>query len=180
MDIQKFLESTQVNPKKILKIVVSISVVMLVMWLFMVSRMEVTEQSRHADPQTIERTDSLRAALSRNETIPGTAERSRPGIFMNAFTTFMVLIFVLVVVLILIRNKNNEMKQDFLTELGDHSLGQGARIKIIEMNQEIWILGIAPSNVSLLHRYQKKEWKEVMMKTPGEKSNFYNIFKSKT
>ena len=180
MDLRKFLESTQANPRKILKIVVSISVVLLVMWLFMVSRMELTETSRSADPQTIERADSIRTAIARNSRTPAAEDRRSPNIFMNAFTTFIVMIVILVIVLILVRNRQAQAPQSRLKEIGEHMLGQGAQIKIIEMNEEIWVIGVTSANVNLLHRCPKENWKEKTDIPEAPEKSFYHIFKSKT
>jgi len=178
MDLRKFLASSQINPRKILKVVVSLSVVLLVMWLFMVSRMELNDTDRGSGPHKIERTDSLRTSIARDNQV-SESDRSSPNIFMNAFTTFVVLIVILTIVLIFMKNRQGPVSEKQLKELGEHILGLGAQIKIIEMNEEIWVIGVTTSQVNLLHKYSKADWKEKIDLPEETDKSFYNIFKSK-
>lgn len=176
MDLRNLLSSSSIKPQQILKVVISLSVVLLVVWLFMISRMQLTDSSESNDPQMIERTDSLRNALSVD---PGNKEPRSSKIFMNALTTFFVLIVILIVVYMLTRKWHNQISANDLITLGEHVIGQGAQIKIIELNNEIWIIGITSSHVNLLHRYSKTEWKQPLNKNEKNENNFKNIFKSK-
>ncbi len=180
MDLQKLLESSRQSPKKILKIVIAVSIVMLVMWLFMVSRMELNETSRPADSESVERTESLRTAITRDGQESGGPDRQAPNIFMNALTTFVIMVVILVIVLIWVRSRQGKTPQRHLKEVGQHLLGQGAQIKIIEMNEEIWVLGVTNANVNLLHRYDKKNWKEKIETAEVPEKSFYDLFKSKS
>lgn len=182
MDLRNFLASTQQNPRSILKVVVSLSVVLLVIWLFLVSRMELNE-TVSTDPQSVERTDNLRESLNngRASRVQETDQESSPGIFMNAFTTFIVLGIILILVLFFMKKGNGQIKNRQLNEIEGYVLGQGAQIKVIEMNEEIWVIGITSSQINLLHRYSKDQWKD-KMETPsehGNDNNFYNLFKKK-
>src|SRR5690554_7997249 len=107
MDLRQFLSSSSVSPQKILKIVLSVSVVLLVMWLFMVSRMEYTNASEPENPAVQEaRTDSLRSLLNQRdeeEAVSRSDEKSS-NIFLNAFTTFLILVTLLGVVWFWSRN----------------------------------------------------------------------------
>lgn len=182
MDLKNFLASTQQNPRKILKVVVSLSAVLLVIWLFLVSRMELSE-TVSTDPQSVERTDSLRSALNRGKgnQVQETNQESSPNIFMNAFTTFIVLGTILIIVLIFMKKGNGQISNKELKEIEGYVLGQGAQIKVVEMNEEIWVIGITSSQINLLHRYTKDEWK-YQVENPTETGNdnsFYNLFKKK-
>ncbi|MEX0944445.1 MAG: flagellar biosynthetic protein FliO [Balneolaceae bacterium] len=182
MDLRHFLSSSSVNPKQILKVVLSLSVVMLVIWLFMVSRMELSGPGNTLDPANVERADSIRTAISaeRNPRVESRSE-SEPNIFMNAVTTFIVLISILGVIWVITRRKSAEGSSDHrkLVEIGEHLLGNGAQIKIIELNEEIWVLGVTSGNVNLLHRYQKDDWKEELNIPQARDGNFLDYFKSK-
>lgn len=178
MDLRNFLASTQQNPAKILKIVVSLSVVLLVIWLFMVSRMELNE-SINTDSQKIERTDSLRSALNRDNRSQEPVEGSSPNIFMNAVTTFMVLGVILIIVLIFIKKGNGQISNKQLKEIEGYVIGQGAQIKVIEMNEEVWVIGLTASQINLLHRYTRDEWKHDVGNTAEYENSFYNLFKKK-
>ncbi len=184
MDLRQFLSSTSINPKKILKAVISLSVIMLVIWLFMVSRMEFTGPGNNVDPAQIERADSIRTAISSNRPDREIARtESESNIFMNAVTTFVVLILILGVVWFLTRKQasgGSHKNESEFRELGEHLIGSGAQIKVLEVNGEIWVLGVTSTSVNLLHRYDKDDWKdrelEISDKVDG---NFLNYFKSK-
>lgn len=183
MDLRQFLSSTSVNPKQILKIVLSLSVILLVVWLFMVSRMELSGPGNSADPASIERADSIRTAINSNRSNREIVRsENEPNIFMNAVTTFIVLISILVVVWFLIRNKASGSSDQVLLfrEMGEQPIGNGSQLKVVEINGEIWVLGLATGSVNLLHRYQSDEWKERKIHTPErEGGNFLDYFKSK-
>ncbi|HKL18074.1 MAG TPA: flagellar biosynthetic protein FliO [Halalkalibaculum sp.] len=185
MDLKKNLNlsSASANPQKVLKIVISVSIVLLVMWLFMVSRMEFSSTAETGNPLTKQRVESIRASVEE----PGTAKEialqneASSGIFMNAFTTFLVLITLLGGVWLWTRKKANSGPVKRNRNIGDHILGEGAQLKIIEINEEIWVLGVTSSTVNLLHTYPKSEWKEQVPQsenTPGSET-FRKIFGSK-
>jgi flagellar biogenesis protein FliO len=183
MDLRQLLSHSSASPQKVLKIVISISVVLLVMWLFMVSRMEYTSTSSPSTPAVTERADSIRTVLNRDvRQVPQTEARST-NIFMNAFTTFLVLIALLAGVWLWsrTRNKGTETTSQIgsFKEYGHHALGHGAQIKIVEINNEIWVLGITGGSVNLLHRYSREEWAEKLPERQEEENSFYNIFKSR-
>lgn len=183
MDLGQFLSSTSANPKQILKIVLSLSVILLVVWLFMVSRMELTGPGRSADPVAIERADSIRTAI--NTSRPDreiVRSEKEPNIFMNAVTTFTVLISILALVWFLTRKRtvdSDDTGRNF-RELGEHLIGSGAHLKVVEVNGEIWVLGVTSASVNLLHRYQSNEWKEREVTAPKDiEGNFLEYFKKK-
>jgi len=89
MDLKNHLSSSSTDPKQILKIVLAFAVVMLVLWLFMISRMDFRGDLETADPRIQAQGDSLRAAISQNEGRPQRPERESPNIFFNAFTTLL-------------------------------------------------------------------------------------------
>lgn len=165
MDLRQLLSSTSVKPGNLLKLVISISVVLLVLWLFLVSRMQLTDQrSEDRAIDRIERNDSLRVAFRGESQTNVPSDRSegeqRPGLFFNAFTTFIVLISILAVVWIWARKRGVGMGSSGpFTLLEEQAVGQGATLRILELNGEIWVLGITSSNVNLLHRCSKEEWR---------------------
>ncbi|TVQ66284.1 MAG: hypothetical protein EA360_06590 [Balneolaceae bacterium] len=186
MDLRQLLSSSTVSPRSVLKIVISISVVLLVMWLFMVSRMQLDNQ-RSADRaiDRIERSDTLRVAFrgeSRPSERPDLAEsEQKPNIFFNAVTTFFVLLSILAIVWVWIRKKGTVQSTDKQgLVIREQSLGQGAMIRIIELNEEIWVLGVTASNVNLLHRYSREQWKERDRSSTSERvdeNSFLDFFK---
>lgn len=186
MDLKDYLSAGSTDPKKILKAVLGFAVVMLVLWLVMVSRMDFQGGGGEmASPAAQERADSLRSAISGKE-LPErrAAEEEAPNIFFNAFTTFLVLITLLGLVWIWSRMRDSSSSSSLKSkgafrELGAHSLGQGAKLKIVEINNEIWVMGVTESSVNLLHRYSREEWKEQLTEDPPgvRETSFYKLFK---
>lgn len=179
MDLKDQFSSLSASPQKVLKIVLSISVVLLVMWLFMISRMEYGGTKEPADPTRQERVDSLRITLNQSGKGGIPPREGSTDFFANAFVTFLVLITILGIVWLWSRKKTDPPAETSLNEIGGHLLGQGAQLKILEINDEIWVLGISGGGVNLLHRYSKEEWRGPTSRPEVPEKNFYQMFKDK-
>ncbi|MEX2600504.1 MAG: flagellar biosynthetic protein FliO [Balneolaceae bacterium] len=186
MDLRDTISSASGDPKKILKIVIGLAVLMLLVWIFMVSRMEFSGSSSEQiiDTTQQQRTENLRNSLRTPAEALEQAEESEErssSVFFNAFTTFLVLIAILALVWFWIRSKSPAVDERGLREIGMHSLGPGTQLRIVELNGEIWVLGVATGGVNLLHRCPKEEWRDEL---PAEKardeSSFHSLFKRKT
>jgi len=179
MDIKQYIPSG--DPKKVLGTVVSVSVVLLVVWLFMVSRMEYRSESG-TNNYSQEHQDSVTAIMAENNPGQSPGDRESSRIFMNALTTFVVLIVLLGLVWWWSRKKTGfSLSGKYFRDIGQHTVAPGSQLKILEVNEEIWILGISSGAVRLLHRYSKEEWKESSPSEPksGDRS-FYNMFSGKS
>lgn len=179
MDLREHLSSLSSRPQKILKIVIAISAVLLLMWLFLISQMEYTGNRQVQKPVSSERVDSLDTLLGQNRQ-PVVAKEESSGIFMNAVTTFVILLAVLGGIWFWTSRKTYSGPSTKKREIGSHALGEGAQIKIIEVNGEVWVLGVTPSSVNLLHRYPQNEWNERDTEKKPSNQKFAQIFKSKT
>lgn len=182
MDFKKYLSAGSTDPKQILKFVLGFAAVMLVLWLVMVSQMDFTGSGDPATPEDRMRADSLRSAISQNNGHIQSAEASEeesPDIFFNAFTTFLILITLLGLVWVWTRSKGNSPQQrsNMFNEVGGQMLGQGAQLKVIEINDEIWVMGVTEGSVSLLHRYAKEDWAGKIESGEPIESSFYKMFK---
>ncbi len=167
------------NPRKMLGIVIAASVVLLVLWLLMVSRMEYRPASE-PDRATQERRDSVRVMMGKTEPVH-TAEEPSSRIFMNALTTFIILMIILAGVWYWSRKKQTVSPAGQLfKERGQQTVGPGHQIKILEINEEVWVMGISPDAITLLHRYPKEEWKEPEPPKAGEDRRFYDMFSGKS
>jgi len=178
MDLREHLTSSSVSPQKILKIVIGFSVVLLVMWLFMISRMD---YSGSVDPQNEvaqARADSIRTLIGQQAPASSNIEDDSPDIFMNAFTTFLVLIVILGGIWLWSRNRTQSGDTPASREIDGHMLGQGAQLKIVEINDEVWVLGVTSDSVNLLHRYPKNEWTESLEEPEIDQNSFYKLFSS--
>ena len=170
MDFQKILSQSTKKPKHILRIVLSFSVALLVIWMFLMSRMEFSATEKVANkPEVEQRTEGLKSSLKKEELEATAGEPAKvnqeetEGVFQNAFTTFLVMMGLLGLVWFWARNKSgtgalNEESRD----LGEHILGQGAQLKFVEINNEVWVLGLTSSSLNLLHRVPKSEWRETV------------------
>ncbi|MDR8394243.1 flagellar biosynthetic protein FliO [Aliifodinibius sp. S!AR15-10] len=181
MDLREHLTSLSTSPQKILKIVIAISVVLLVMWLLMISRMDYGGENTARGPVTEQRVDSLDTALTRQNEAPVSTDGESSGIFANALVTFLILLVILGIVWFWTSGKSqfggSSQKN---REIGSQRLGEGAQMKIIEINDEVWVLGVTAGSVDLLHRYPKSEWNEPRPESSTTENNFSKIFKSKT
>jgi flagellar biogenesis protein FliO len=181
MDFKKHLSSGSTDPKQILKFVLGFAAVMLVLWLVMISQMDFDGSSAPATSEDRMRADSLRSAITQNDGSLQSANSGResPDIFFNALTTFLILITILGLVWIWSRTKGaqSQRKTEMFNELGGQMIGQGAQLKVIEINKEVWVMGVSDGSVNLLHRYQKDEWVEKVEPKEPIESNFYKLFK---
>ncbi|WP_340103525.1 flagellar biosynthetic protein FliO [Rhodohalobacter sp. 8-1] len=181
MDFKKYLSSGSTDPKQILKFVLGFAAVMLVLWLVMVSQMDFTGSGGPSTPEDRMRADSLRSAISQDsvQVQPRESEEESPDIFFNALTTFLILITLLGLVWIWTRSKGNSPQQrsNMFNEVGGQMLGQGAQLKVIEINDEIWVMSVTEGSVSLLHRYAKEDWKGKIEHGEPIESSFYKMFK---
>lgn len=178
MDLREHLSSSSVSPQKILKIVIGFSVVLLVMWLFLISRMDYTGSVDPQNEVAQARADSIRTLIGQQSPASSGMEEDSPDIFMNAFTTFLVLIVILGGVWFWSRNRTKSGDIQASREIDGHILGQGAQLKIVEINEEIWVLGVTSDTVNLLHRYPKDEWNESLEEPEMDQSSFYKLFSS--
>lgn len=181
-NLKEQLSSAPQDPRKILKIVISISVVLLVMWLFLVSKMDYGNTSEPRYPAVEQQADSMRTLLER-ESAGRTAamEDSSPNMFSNAFITFLVLMTLLGFAWLWVRKKSPaETKQQNFQQLLSQGLGQGAELKIVKLNGEIWVLGVTANAVTLLHRYPEEEWNEPFEQPEQNLNSFYQLFRSQS
>ncbi|MDI6403043.1 flagellar biosynthetic protein FliO, partial [Balneolaceae bacterium ANBcel3] len=66
-------------------------------------------------------------------------------------------------------------------EVGSQQLAPGKQLKVMEINNEIWVLGMGSDSITLLHRYPKDEWKD--RSSPDDSasgSTFFELFSSKS
>jgi flagellar biogenesis protein FliO len=180
MEMGPFLP--QGNAKKTLRMVLMVSMVLLALWLLMVQRMDSGNTPEVTDPQTSERLESVRNLRglpeepSEETTDRGT--RMMPG----ALSTFFVLTGILALVWFWARSKPGEQQsREPFRQAATHMLGNGGQhLSVLEINGEIWVLGVTASNVNLLHRYTREEWSDAMptAQTPPP-SSFKDLFKAK-
>jgi len=174
MDLQKAFSQSGKNPQSILKIVLGISLALLVMWLFLVSKMETGTVVQSNDPEVQERTIGLQESLKK---APGYGSEETSGeetsMFQNAFITFLFMVSVLVGVWYWSKKKNKGSAsiEHKSREIDTHYFSENAQLKFMEVNDEIWVVGLSDQNINLLHRYPKQEWKETDLSVTEGKSD---------
>lgn len=188
MNLTNLLSHSTKQPKSILRIVISISIGLLVLWIFLVSKMNLPNErdSVLVTADTSQTVVDLRRSLLGEEQV-GSAEveavAEQTPIFQNAFTTFFVMITVLGGVWLwsMRKKKKVDTSDQDIREITQHVIGQGAQLKILEINDEVWVLGITANAVNLLHRYPKSEWHPSKLPDPEPEeisgSDFNSIFK---
>jgi len=188
MDITNLLNHSTKKPKAVLRIVISVSIGLLVLWIFLVSRMELPGQRDSvlvsASDSTQQMLDVKKELLGEQDATPGVFESSteQPPMFQNAFTTFMVMVTMLGGLWAWSMRKKKRVPdtpQD-IKEIAQHVIGQGVQLKVIELNEEVWVLGVSANSVNLLHRYPKKDWQLPKALDPEPElsgSDFNSIFK---
>lgn len=217
MDIQKILAQTNKKPKTILKTVIGMAAVLMVMWLFMVSKMDVGSQNTTSQnaAQNDTKTENLRnsllekaidkaeiqpvdeAEISDQPNTKAPTQRSEevqeaesPDIFQNALVTFGLMICILGIIWVWARSKDQDDTKlpESSREIGSHSLSLGAQLKFIEINQEVWVVGVTETSVDLLHRVDRSEWTEEEFPVPsspkesktvknGSRGDFKSLYK---
>lgn len=164
MDLQKILSQSTGKPQKLLKIVLAISVVMLVLWLFLISKIDTGNVAQSQQPEVQQRTEGLKQSLltPENEEAPVIkAEREQPDMMKNAFVTFFIMIGILGGIWLWTKRKGAQTGEAGNSrELGSHTLAPGSELKFLLINEEVWVVGLTAGNVNLLHKYSKDEWKE--------------------
>lgn len=150
------------DPKRFLKIVLSISFGLLVLWVFVMAQTDRSERQT-VSVEEQQRLDSLRQALGTDGQDLRRQTESQ-GMFFNALTTFLVLGGLAIAFWWWYSRKYSTANPPagggaVAKVVGNQQIGLGQEIKVIEINDEYWVLGVSSQSVNLLHRYQKDEWK---------------------
>lgn len=182
MDLREKLSTLSVRPTKVLKIVIGLSVVLLLMWLVILSQVNYTEgnYSDHSDTAQ-QQADSVVAGDSLSTTAAQRkySDDSSTDVFSNGLLTFFVLLVILGGIWLWLQQKESSVSRTKQRELGSQILGEGAQIKIIRINKEIWVLGVTSNSVNLLHRYSEEEWTEKISEEESTKTPiFQKLFRS--
>lgn len=182
MDLRDKLSSLDVPPSKILKIVLGLAVVLLLMWLFTLSHIDYNQgpdakEYIKAKADSTEKIITSRKNNREPEDIRSYEQSS--GVFTNGLITFLVLLVALIMVWFWVDRKQSGRPTGRGRELDSQVLGEGAKLKIIQINEEVWVVGVTSSSVNLLHRYSKEEWKEKNQEQDSKnKDLFRKLFKS--
>lgn len=185
MDLRDTFSSLDASPKKILKIVIGISVILLLLWLLTISQMDYGNDVAHKDHRSVFKTeakaDTAAIKADSSKVLPSPVQDSdeSSNLFANGLLTFVVLLILLGGIWIWIDRKAAPVNDGNHRQIATIRLDEGAKIQIIRVNREIWVLGVTGSSVNLLHRYSDNEWKEELQNPQTEnKDIFKKLFKS--
>jgi flagellar biogenesis protein FliO len=150
--------------------------------------MELGSQQQATNPEVQERTEGLKNSLKKEEDIPAVSETAgtervqeteSENAFQNALPTFLVMMTMLGLVWLWSRKKGKASASgEKSRELGEHVLGQGAQLKFVEVNNEVWVIGLTAGSLNLLHRVPKSEWLENSVGELTEMKSDVSDFKS--
>ncbi len=189
MNLTNLLSHSTKQPKTILRIIISVSIGLLVLWIFLVSKMELPGErdsvlvSSDSTQSVVELRNSLLSDEKVNQPDIDEAITEEAPIFQGAFTTFFIMVTVLGGIWLWTtrKKKNVDVSEHDVKEITQHVIGQGVQLKILEINDEIWVLGVTANAVNLLHRYSKSEWHPSKLPDPEPEeisgSDFNSIFK---
>lgn len=166
MDLRRWTERSNRDPQWWLRTVLGVAAILLLLWLMIVSRMEFGT----GDPDQVSpRIESVRGTTDVHAIDPvpdGEAHNdhasSRRGPFLPAVTTFIVLATLLAGVWYLLVYKAGQKPRAGVDRTKETvSLGSGNELKIMDINGEVWVVGVSLQGpVQLLHRYSQEEWVE--------------------
>jgi flagellar biogenesis protein FliO len=173
MKLVSLLSHSNIKPTSILRIVISGSIGVLVFWVFLVSKMDLPsdKNSLLAFSNTGKRVVELRKITEETQSIktkPEEIQGHQIPMLQNAFTTFFVMVTILGGIWLWVRKKRKKVdhRDQTIKVITQHVIDSGTKLKIIEINNETWVLGITTNAVNLLHRYSKQDWH------PSKASNF--------
>jgi len=182
MDLREKLSSVPGSPRKVLKLVLGLSFILLLIWLLTLSYLDLGESPTSTQlPDHSQSVDSsLTTAASDTINTPAIQSQNTkeaPNLFTNGVIIFLVLAASLVLIWFWFERKGTSASQSVQREIDSLVVGEGAQIKIISINEEIWVLGITSESVNVLHRYSQTEWKEEPPEETSSTSKFATLFK---
>lgn len=182
MDLRDTFSSLDASPNKILKIVIGISVILLLMWLLTISQIDYDNDTGQDQQRSVFKTEAAadstatQADTSQVLSKPVKTSDESSNLLTNGVVTFLVLLVILGGVWIWVDRKAPQANTTNGRQVASIRLDEGAQIKIIRINQEVWVLGVTGSSVNLLHRYSGSEWKEEIRDSEAEDTDLFKKF----
>ncbi len=165
------------DPKKTLKVMLSLAATFLVLWVFVLAQNNNDGGPAAGTPHGLVKVDSLHISLSpAAATIP---QKESSSFFSRSLP--IVVILAVVMAGLWYWQKKNPVKEDGLfTIVGKQQLGVGQQITVIFINEEYWVLSTSGKDISLMHRYSKEEWNgKSLLANKDESNRFLKIFTEK-
>lgn len=201
MDMQKLLQQSTKKPGKVANYVFGGAVVIMVVWIYIVSQISINsgsdrevftaEQSARTsglrtetEPMTTDSLATAQTVPTKVKTEPETEQEATSGLSGNALATFLFMLVFVGGAWVLVKRKSagtEESTTGLVREIGSHVLGQGAQLKFLEINNEIWVLGLQSGSVDLLEKIPSSQWNEGMAEgrteLPPDHTDFSKLYK---
>jgi flagellar biogenesis protein FliO len=146
------------NTKRYFNLVVALGATLLVIWVFVMSQTQTSGPDyEEYTPEQQARVDSLRQALGRDVSI----QQNDPN--QNMWDNMLWVIIILgggLAVLWWWNRGNTETKELTFTVVGQFDLGPGQSLKIVDMGDEFWVLGVTSNSVNLLEKWTAEQWEQ--------------------
>jgi len=144
------------DTKRFFNVVVGLGFTLLVIWIFVISQTDDSGPNENLTAEQQVSLDSLRNALGRDPEVP--PKRESDGLFDNAITTFILLGGGLLILWFWSRRQPGSTTRTLFTEVGTQQLAPGQTLKVIEINNEYWVLGVTSDNINLLDKIPRDNW----------------------
>ena len=160
------------SSSSIIKPIIILSAIILVLWMMTLGQ---------SDSQPIDtvtqvdqaRLDSLRLLLG-NSGITPTPEQDK-SLIDRALPVFIILALLLAV--LWWWNSKNKPKSNVLTNVvAEQEIGPGQFIKVISLGDDYLVLGVTPSNITLLKTISKTDWQPLIESNPLQTQSIFSQF----
>ena len=168
------------NTKRFFNVVVALGFTLLVIWIYVISQTDDSSPNENLSPEQQVSLDSLRNALGRTAKQP--SQRESDGLLDNAIPTFLILGGGLLVLWFWSRRQPGSNTKTLFTVKGEQQLAPGQTLKVIELNDEYWVLGVTSESINLLDKVPRDKWDlpEANSKAGGKPQNFSDLMKKIT
>jgi flagellar biogenesis protein FliO len=153
------------NTKRFFNLVVALGVTLLVIWVFVMSQTEMGNSDYESyTPEQKARVDSIRQALGRDEVA------QRPDPTDNMWGNMVIVLILLgggLAALWWWNRGNPEVSNASFNIVAEFEVGPGQTVKIVDMNGEYWVLGVAGNGITLLEKWTEEQWQQRKPQTPS-------------
>ena len=163
IDWKSFKHQANGNPKKVLGFAVGLATCFFVMWAFVLAKSEINSGSATSIVSDTIVSDTL--AASNAEYAPSQqikelkGSREEPSLSSGLWPVALLLGLMILALWFFAKKKKAVSETQFMNLLGTQQVGVNQQLSLVHINEEYWVLGITNGQVSLLHRYDKEEWK---------------------
>lgn len=165
------------DPKKFLKLIISFSFVLLVIWAFALIQADRPEPQKELTQREQARLDSVRSILGRENIQMQQPEEYDFG--SKALLVVFVLGGGLAIAWWYLRKQNPAEQKNWITVLGEQSIDSQNTIKALQFQDEVWILAVSANGMNLLKTIPADEFDATdLEKSSGQTQVNKDLFKT--